>query len=105
MSEIVRVKSKSPRGFWRCGRHFGPGWTEVPVESLTAQELERLKAEPNLVVEIPAAAPAEASAPAKPEADWPVTEVATAPDLPETPEPEPAKAPAETETKKKKGGK
>jgi len=48
---MIRVRSTKPGGFWRAGRHFGPGWQEFPNGGISSAELAVLKAEPMLVVE------------------------------------------------------
>lgn len=45
----LRIVSRPPR-FLRCGREFGPEPRTIPLSELTDEEVERLKAEPLLVV-------------------------------------------------------
>ena len=48
---MIRIRAIVPRGFWRCGRRFGPGWEYFPDDAFSEADLDRLKAEPMLVVE------------------------------------------------------
>ncbi len=50
--KILRVKSKSQRGFHRCGRHFTPQGVDIPIESLQPEQVKALQAEPQLTAEI-----------------------------------------------------
>ncbi len=50
--KILRVKSKSQRGFHRCGRHFTPQGVDIPLESLQPEQVKALQAEPQLTAEI-----------------------------------------------------
>lgn len=52
----IRIRSKRD-GFRRCGKAHSSQWTEWPDDAWTAEELERLRAEPMLQVEV--VAPAE----------------------------------------------
>lgn len=47
----LSVSSISPRGFWRCKRFWTPVPTHLDADELTEEEVERLRAEPNLRVE------------------------------------------------------
>lgn len=44
----LTVKAKSKNGFYRCGLFFPQEGVEV---ELTSDQLERIKAEPNLIIE------------------------------------------------------
>ena len=50
--KILRVKSKSQRGFHRCGRHFTPQGVDIPLGELTGAQVKALQAEPQLTAEI-----------------------------------------------------
>lgn len=47
----VRVRSTSPQGFWRAGRHFGPHWQEYQAGEFAVDQMAAIMAEPMLVVE------------------------------------------------------
>ena len=90
-AHLLRVRSTKPGGFWRCGRHFGPHWEEIPAGTITLDALTILKAEPMLVVE-EIAVPGEVRE---------VAVVVMAPPAADTPEVEPA----EDESGRRKRGK
>lgn len=46
----LRVASKAPEGFRRCGRHWGPEPVEVDADEFTEEEILRLLGEPELIV-------------------------------------------------------
>ena len=46
----LRVYAKTPNGFRRAGIAFGQDPVDLPLKSLTRQQIEALKAEPKLVV-------------------------------------------------------
>lgn len=48
---MIRVKSRKD-GFRRCGVSHAAGWVEYPSDRFTDEEIERLRAEPMLQVEI-----------------------------------------------------
>jgi hypothetical protein len=50
MSNKTTIRSRSPRGFWRCGVHFTPSGADFAEGEFTAEQWERLRNEPNLVV-------------------------------------------------------
>lgn len=55
----LRIVSRRDGGFRRAGRHFNAEGTTVPLSELTADDVEQLRSEPQLVVvdvEIDAAA-------------------------------------------------
>lgn len=54
----LRIVARPQAGFRRIGRHFGPDGETIPLSELTAEEVETVKAEAQLVVvevDIPAA--------------------------------------------------
>jgi len=46
----LRVASRSPSGFRRCGRRWGPQAVEVPSDEFSDDEILQLFAEPELIV-------------------------------------------------------
>lgn len=46
----LRVVSKAPEGFRRCGRHWGPVPVDVDADEFTEEEILRLLGEPELIV-------------------------------------------------------
>lgn len=46
----LRIVSRSEQGFRRCGRHFGPDGTTVPLSELTEAEVSVLQGERQLIV-------------------------------------------------------
>ncbi|MCC4116352.1 hypothetical protein LLG90_13410 [Aromatoleum toluclasticum] len=46
----LRIASRSPAGFRRCGRRWGPEPVEVDAAEFTEDEIMRLFAEPELMV-------------------------------------------------------
>ncbi len=50
---VVTVKGPT-KGRWRAGRHFGPEPVEIPLEELSKADVERLKADPELLCTWPA---------------------------------------------------
>lgn len=62
---MIRITAKRSQGFWRCGVFHVPTATDHPDDRFSKEELERLKAEPHLLVEeIAEADKASRSAPA-----------------------------------------
>lgn len=47
----LRITAKPRKGFRRCGLHHPAAAVDHPEGRFSAAEIERLKAEPNLVVE------------------------------------------------------
>ena len=52
----LRTRARPAQGFWRCGVHHGPEWTEFPAGTFTTEQLEALEAESMLQVDVPPAA-------------------------------------------------
>lgn len=50
MSNKTTIRSRSPRGFWRCGVHFTPGGQDYAEGDFKPEQWDRLRNEPNLVV-------------------------------------------------------
>jgi|GEM_PF-1348503 len=50
--KAIRIRAKSPKGFWRCGRFHGPEWVEHPAGTFSADQIERLDQEEQLEVEL-----------------------------------------------------
>ncbi|MCE5243402.1 MAG: HI1506-related protein, partial [Syntrophobacteraceae bacterium] len=48
---MIRINSRKD-GFRRCGVSHAAGWVEYPSDRFTHEEIERLRAEPTLQVEI-----------------------------------------------------
>lgn len=46
----LRIASRSPEGFRRCGRRWGPEAVEVSADEFSDEEILRLFAEPELIV-------------------------------------------------------
>ena len=46
----LQIASRSPAGFRRCGRHWGPAPVEVPIDDFSEAQLEQIFAEPELIV-------------------------------------------------------
>ncbi|MCR9218933.1 MAG: hypothetical protein NXI21_01785 [Alphaproteobacteria bacterium] len=47
----IQVRSFRDGGFRRCGRRFGPAWSEpIARADLTAEEIAALESDPNLAV-------------------------------------------------------
>lgn len=46
----LRIASRSPGGFRRCGRRWGPEPVEVDADEFSEGEIQRLLAEPELMV-------------------------------------------------------
>ena len=48
----LRTRARPAQGFWRCGVHHGPEWTEFPAGTFTTEQLKALEAEPMLQVDV-----------------------------------------------------
>lgn len=62
MSTKTHIRSRSPRGFWRCGVHFTPAGQDYAEGDFKPAQWERLRKEPNLVVSAAADKPAKGKA-------------------------------------------
>ena len=49
--KVLRITAKPATGFRRCGLHHPAQPVEHPIDAFTAEQIEALKGEPNLVVE------------------------------------------------------
>jgi membrane protein involved in colicin uptake len=67
---MIKVRAIRERGFYRLGRHFTHAWQEFPDGYFTAEQVKRLKDEPNLQVEtVSGKTKAETEAEAKAQAE------------------------------------
>lgn len=48
---MIRIRSRK-EGFRRCGVVHSADWVEYPVDRFSVEEIERLRAEPMLQVEV-----------------------------------------------------
>lgn len=46
----LQIASRSPAGFRRCGRRWGPAPVEVPIDDFSEAQLEQILTEPELIV-------------------------------------------------------
>ena len=52
MAGLIRIRAHAPRGYRLAGMRHGPDWSEHPAARFTARQLEALRADPMLEVEI-----------------------------------------------------
>lgn len=63
MGKILRITARPEKGFRRCGIDHPPSPVNHRFDKFSAEAIEKLKAEPNLVVQVIDQEPAPASKP------------------------------------------
>jgi hypothetical protein len=49
---VLRISALPAQGFWRCGVHHPKGPVDHPLDRFTREEVERMRAEPMLKMEL-----------------------------------------------------